>query len=86
MMKAPTSSQGRQSRDVANELGICIETLRNWLKSAGAPTPGEADRQSRELRTTRELEAEVRELRKKLSDKDEVINVLKKSIGILSKP
>ena len=33
-----------------------------------------------------ELEAENRALRKKLEGKDEVIDVLKKSVGILSKP
>ena len=34
----------------------------------------------------RELEAENRALRKKLEEKDEVIDILKKSVGILSKP
>ena len=37
-------------------------------------------------RRVRDLEAENRELRKKLAEKDEVIDVLKKSVGILSKP
>lgn len=78
--------QGRQSREVAAELGICIDTLRSWLKAAGAPTPGQADRSSREAQRLRELEAENRALRKKLTEKDEVIDVLKKSVGILSKP
>ena len=34
----------------------------------------------------RELEAELRVLRKQLGEKDEVIDILKKSVGILSKP
>ena len=34
----------------------------------------------------RELEAENRALRKRIEEKDEVIDVLKKSVGILSKP
>ena len=34
----------------------------------------------------RELEAELRSLRKQLCEKDEVIDILKKSVGILSKP
>ena len=34
----------------------------------------------------RELEAEIRALRKKLEEKDGVIDILKKSVGILSKP
>ena len=35
---------------------------------------------------TSELEAEIRALRKKLEEKDGVIDILKKSVGILSKP
>ena len=78
--------QGRPSREVAKELGICIDTLRSWLKAAGAPTPGQADRQNRDAKRLRELEAENRALRKKLEEKDEAIDILKKSVGILSKP
>ena len=80
------TEQGRPSREVAAELGICIDTLRNWLKAAGAPSPGQADRQNRDAKKARELEAENRALRKKLAEKEEVIEILKKSVGILSKP
>ena len=80
------TEQGRPSREVAKELGICIDTLRSWLKSAGAPSPGQADRQSRDAKRLRELEAENRALRKQIEEKNEVIDVLKKSVGILSKP
>ena len=80
------TEQGRPSREVAAELGICIDTLRSWLKAAGAPSPGQADRQNRDARRRRELEAEIRALRKKLEEKDGVIDILKKSVGILSKP
>lgn len=79
------TEQGRPSREVARELGICIDTLRSWLKGAGVQL-GEADRQNRDTRRQRELEAENRALRKQLAEKDEVIDVLKKSVGILSKP
>ena len=79
------TEQGRPSTEVAKELGICIDTLRSWLKAAGVQA-GQADRQNRDSRRTRELEAEVRALRKQLAEKDEVIDVLKKSVGILSKP
>ena len=47
---------------------------------------GQASRQSREQQRIRELEAEIRALRKQLGEKDEVIDILKKSVGILSKP
>lgn len=79
------TEQGRSSTEVAKELGICIDTLRSWLKGVGIQA-GEANRQNREQRRVRELEAEVRALRKQLSEKEEVIDVLKKSVGILSKP
>ena len=29
------TEQGREPREVARDLGICIDTLRNWLKGAG---------------------------------------------------
>ena len=79
------TEQRRPSREVAAELGICIDTLKSWLKTAGVQA-GQTDRQNRDARRLRELETENRTLRKQLSEKDEVIDVLKKSVGILSKP
>jgi len=78
------TEQGRQPIEVTKELGICIDTLRSWLKSAGIQM-GQASRLNREQQRIRELEAEVRTLHKQLSEKKEVIEVLKKSVGILSK-
>lgn len=80
------TEQGRPSTEVAKELGICIDTLRNWLKASAGVSTGQADRQNREARRLRELEAEVRALRKQVAEKDEVIDILKKSVGIRSKP
>ena len=54
--------QGRPSHEVAKALGI------SCLKAAGAPSPGQADRQSRDAKRLRELEAENRVLRKKLEE------------------
>lgn len=79
------TEQGRPSAEVARELGICIDTLRSWLKGAGVQA-GQTDRDNRAVRRQRELELEVRTLRKQIAEKDEVITVLKKSVGILSKP
>ena len=79
------TEQGRQPTEVAKELGICIDTLRSWLKASGVEL-GQASRQNREQQRIRELEAELRGLRKQLGEKDEVIDILKKSVGILSKP
>ncbi len=77
--------QGRQPADVARDLGICVDTLRSWLKTAGIQM-GQASRLNREQKRIRELETENRALRKQLGEKEEVIDVLKKSVGILSKP
>lgn len=77
--------QHRPTREVAAELGICIDTLKSWLKAAGVH-PGSAERENRDLRRLRELEVEVKTLRKQVAEKDEVIDVLKKSVGILYKP
>jgi len=79
------TEQGRQPAEAAKELGICIDTLRSWLKASGIQL-GQASRQNRKQQRIRELEAEVRTLRKQLGEKEEVIDVLKKSVGILSKP
>ncbi len=79
------TEQGRQPTEVAEELGICIDTLRSWLKSSGIQM-GQVSRLNREQQRIRELEAENRALRKRLGEKEEIIDVLKKSVGILSKP
>lgn len=79
------TEQGRPVKEVASELGICIDTLKSWLKRSGFQ-PSSLTRQNREDSRCRELETEIRALRKQLAEKDEVIAVLKKSIGILSLP
>ena len=61
------------------------DTLRNWLRQAGFEA-GQIDKQNNNASRTKELEAEIRALRKQLAAKDEVIDILKKSVGILSKP
>ena len=78
------TEQGRPSKEVAAELGICVETLKTQLKRAGFQ-PSATDRQNHIDKRKRELEAEIRSLRKQLAEKDEVIDVLKKSVGIFSK-
>lgn len=78
-------AQSRQIKEVAAELGICSDTLKSWLKRSGVQ-PGITDRQNRDNKRQRELEAENRVLRKQIVEKNEVIAVLKKSVGILSQP
>ena len=53
------TEQGRPSKEVAAELGICVETLKSWLKRAGFQH-GETYRQNRIDKRQRELEAEIR--------------------------
>lgn len=79
------TEQGRDPREVARDLGICIDTLRSWLKASGMQL-GQVSRYNREQQRIRELEAEIRTLRRQLGEKEEVIDILKKSVGILSKP
>ena len=62
------TEQGRPSKEVAAELGICIDTLKSWLKRAGFQ-PGATDRQNRNDKRQRELEAEIRSLRKQHEQK-----------------
>ncbi len=79
------TEQSKTVKEVASQLGICTDTLRTWLKQSGF-NPGETERQNRDLKHQRELEVEIRALRKQLAEKDEVISILKKSVGILSTP
>jgi len=78
------TEQKRRPKDVAEELGISIDTLKSWLRRAGhgansSPSTGNHSR-------VRELEAENKALKKTLAEKEETIDVLKKSVGIFSKP
>ena len=66
-------------------IGRYVVAVRSWLKATGVQM-GHASRQNREQQRIWELESEVRSLRKQLGEKEEVIDILKKSVGILSKP
>lgn len=79
------TEQSRSIREVASELGICVDTLRSWIKASGQ-SPSSIDRHNRSVNRQKELEAEIRALRKQLAEKDETITILKKSVGILSQP
>ena len=60
------AEEGRPMREVAEELGVCTDTIRNWLKASGIQ-PKETERQNRLERRQRDLEAENRALRKQLA-------------------
>ncbi len=40
------AEEGRPMREVAEELGVCTDTIRNWLKASGIQ-PKETERQNR---------------------------------------
>ena len=75
-----------QDRHQAHAVPLCRggQAVARLLGGAGFQ-PGATDRQNRIDKRQRELEAEIRSLRKQLAEKDEVIDVLKKSVGIFSK-
>lgn len=69
------TEQRLSMRSAAADLGVCIDTLRSWVRASGAE-PSSVERQNRSNRRQRELEAENRALRKQIAQKDEVISVL----------
>lgn len=78
------TEQKRPIKAVAHELGICADTLRSWLKASGVLVSPES-----EIKTAsriKELEVENRALKKALAEREESIEILKKSIGIVSRP
>ncbi|MDL2318655.1 transposase [Eubacteriales bacterium OttesenSCG-928-A19] len=79
------TEQNRPCKEIAEELGICIDTLKSWLKAAGHASVTARPSTANPSRI-RELEAENRALKKTLAEKEETIDVLKKSVGIFSKP
>lgn len=82
---ALVTEKGMQLKSASKDLGICPDTLRSWLNAAGYK-PTEVAKQHHSDSRQKELEAENKRLRKELAQKDEVIEILKKSVGILSQP
>ena len=82
---ALVTEKGMPLKSAAKDLGICPDTLRSWLNASGYK-PAEVAKQHRADSRQKELEAENKRLRKQLAEKDEVIEILKKSVGILSQP
>ena len=72
-------------KEVSKELGVSTDSLRTWLRNYGFDPKAE-NRDNSQAKKIHELEAKIRSLEKKLELKDEVITVLKKSIGIICNP
>ncbi len=81
------TEQGRQPTEAAKELGICIDTLRSWLKASGIQL-GQASRQNREQRRIRELEAEnrLKQYPTRAATQSDVFVYLEVSITVFSTP
>jgi len=48
--------------------------------------PKSIESQNNDVKRIKELEAQLRDARKQIAEKEEVITILKKSVGILSTP
>ena len=80
------TEQGREPKEVAKDLGICIDTLRSWMKTAGMQMGQVSRSQSGNNNVSGIWRRKFAPCASSLSEKDEVIDILKKSVGILSKP
>ena len=60
------TEQARPIKDVAADLGICIDILRSWLK-ASSSEPSSVEHRNRDNRRQRKLEAENKKLPPELS-------------------
>ena len=62
-----------------------MDSLRHWLKKSGL-NPAAENRGNLQNKKIHALESELKSLRKELEKKDEIITILKKSIGIIYNP
>ena len=75
-------SSDKTVTEVARDLGVSPEGLRNWVKKAKAEA-GVPRRQGGEPDLTAAERAELRELRRKVKAQDETINILKKATAFV---
>lgn len=79
------TEQKMSVKQISEELGVSTDSLRHWLKKSGL-NPTVENRGNLMSKKIRDLENEVKTLKKELEQKKEVIDVLKKSIGIIYSP
>ena len=70
--------KGRTPKQVGQELGVHEKSIRDWVKR-------HENNQRSEYVRMQELEREVRQLKKELSEARETVEILKKTAAILSK-
>ena len=64
-------------KQVSEELGVSMDSLRHWLKKSGL-NPAPENRGNLQNKKIHALESELKSLRKELEKKDEIITILKK--------
>lgn len=70
---------GRTPREVAQELGVSAQSLRNWLRQADLDTGRRSDG------LTTPEQQEVRELRRRLRLAEEERDILKKAVAFFAR-
>ena len=79
------TEQKMSVKQVSMELGVSTDSLRHWLKKSGL-NPTVEKRGNLMSKKIHDLENEIKNLKKEVEQKNEVIDVLKKSIGIIYSP
>ena len=72
-------SKGHTPQQVGQELGITDKTVRDWVQK-------HANNQRGEYLRIQELEQELRKVKKQLAESEEIVEILKKTAAILSRP
>jgi transposase len=70
--------KGKSVKKVGEELGVHEQTVKDWVQRHNRAQRSESAR-------IQELEREVRQLRRDLSESQETVEILKKTAAILSK-
>lgn len=73
------AEQKRPIKQVAADLGVCVDTLSNWVKSQNGAQMGGAGQ-------NRALQTEIKALKKQVADQQETIEILKKAAAIFTRP
>lgn len=71
------SDEKRPVSDIVKDFGVNYQTVRNWLKESH-------DKQDPQKVRIAELEAELRESKKKVADQELTIDILKKATAIFA--
>lgn len=76
--------EGRKKSQLAYETGVSLSSITRWVDAHKEKLKQEVAEEGL-LVTTSELQAEIRELRKDLADKEEENEILKKAMHVFTK-